>query len=210
MIKCTFIIACCVYLFAFATSDNAPILLDGQINAAEWAGAKEYPLTNGGQLFMIRKADDLYLGIKGYAQGWAHVYVSRQDTIRVLHASAALGDQLYTKINDKWKLQSRFNWQLRDDVYNNDLAQQQSRYYHQYGWCANNNNTGDKNTLEFRINLHSYDTASLKIAVVFTADAKLYCFYPAGLTDDTLLQNLVVGNPADSLRFNISEWMKMQ
>ena len=77
------------------------ISLDGVINKKEWANAREYPLSKeypsskGGKLLILRRDNVLYLGIQGGSPGWSHVYLHRNDSVSVLHASAALGDQLY-------------------------------------------------------------------------------------------------------------------
>jgi len=195
---------------SFCKTDDTDIKLDGVINNAEWAGAREYDLSSGGRLYVIIKEKVAYLGIKGNDPGWAHVYLHRNDSVKVLHASAALGAQLYTYKNETWKLQKKFNWEVRESVYDEILKQKQDAYYKKNGWCANNNNTGDKTTLEFKINIDYTGTAEPRFAVLYTADAKSLSFYPAGLTDNTLLKELVSGSNPDDLQFRPETWEKLK
>ena len=196
-------------LAQFTGIDDDNIRLDGMISKTEWAGASEYDLSSGGKLYVLRKGNDLYLGIKGTDPGWAHVYLHWKDSVRVLHASAALGDQVYIQ-RENWKLQKKFNWELREFVYDEKLVQKQEAYFKKNGWCANNNNAGDKKTLEFRIDLARHGNTELRFASLYTADAKNLSYYPSTLTDNTLLQDLVSGSNPDNLQFKTSDWVKVK
>jgi hypothetical protein len=129
------------------------IQLDGVINDNEWKDAKEHQLVGGGKLWISRKGRELYIALKGEKQAWAHVYLVHKDTVRVLHASAALGEAKYVEQNNLWRPVETFTWDLRDRVYNNELAGKQKGYYQQHGWVANNNNTGNGMTFEFKLDL---------------------------------------------------------
>jgi hypothetical protein len=196
-------------LSSFTGINDDGIRLDGMISKNEWAGANEYNLSSGGKLYMLRKADQLYLGIKGTGPGWAHVYLHWKDSISVLHASAALGYQVYVQ-KENWKLQKKFNWEVREYVYDEKLVQKQEAYFKNNGWCANNNNAGDKVTLEFRIDLARFGNDGLRFAALYTADAKALSYYPSTLSDNTLLQDLVSGGNPDNLQFKTADWVKVK
>jgi hypothetical protein len=110
-------IAAIVIITSFK-SDPDPIQLDGIISDNEWKGAKQYGLSNGGKLLMKKNNNDLYLALVAEKKAWAHVYLSHNDTVSVLHASAALGEAKYVKENNLWRVVQSFNWQLRDRLYN--------------------------------------------------------------------------------------------
>ncbi len=203
-----------ILLFILATSfvfvNDEAINLDGKISKTEWAGAKEYDLSSGGKLYILRKEETLYFGIVGNSPGWSHIYLYWKDSVKVLHASAALGDQLYANEKGSWKLQKKFTWELREFEYDEKLIQKQASYYTKNGWCANNNNTGNKITLEYKIDLKRFGNAEVKFAALFTSDAKALSYYPTELNDNTLLEKLVSGNNPDSLHFKPETWTKIK
>ncbi|HEY6502813.1 MAG TPA: hypothetical protein VIZ28_02450 [Chitinophagaceae bacterium] len=186
---------------SFASVNDEIIKLDGKISKTEWNGAKEYDLSSGGKLYLLRKEETLYFGIKGNSPGWAHIYLYWKDSVKVLHASAALGDQLYVNEKGNWKLQKKFTWEIREFEYGEKLIQKQASYYTKNGWCANNNNTGDKITLEYKVDLKKFGNIEVKFAALFTSDAKSLSYYPIELNDNTLLEKLVSGSSPDNLQF---------
>jgi hypothetical protein len=195
---------------SFIVNPNDKIKLDGIISKDEWAGAEEHDLSSGGKLYIIRQAGTLYIGIKGNAQGWAHVYLHWKDSVKVLHASAALGDLLYVQEKESWNRKNKFNWEVRERVYDETLMRKQEAYFNKNGWCANNSNTGDKTTLEFKIDLERYGNTELRIAALHTVDAKSLSAFPAGLNDDTLLKELVSGAGPDNVYFKPGAWEKIK
>lgn len=186
------------------------IKLDGKISKSEWAGAKEYNLSSGGKLYVLCKAETLYFGVKGNSPGWAHIYLYWKDSVRVLHASAGLGDQLYVNEKDNWKLQKAFSWENHKFEYGERLIQKQNSYYLKNGWCANNNNTGDNITLEYKVDLKRFGDIEVKFAALFTSDAKSLSYYPGELNDNTLLEKLVSGSSPDNLQFKTQTWAKIK
>lgn len=195
---------------SFVSINNETIILDGKISKTEWAGAKEFSLSSGGKLYILRKEETLYFGITGKSHGWAHIYLNWEDSVKVLHASAALGDQLYANEKGNWKLQKEFTWELREFEYNEKLIQKQASYYAKNGWCATNNNTGDKITLEYKIDLKRFGNAEVKFAALFTSDAKALSYFPTQLDDNTLLEKLVSGSNPDNLHFKPETWTKIR
>ncbi|HUR66389.1 MAG TPA: hypothetical protein VMZ03_08540 [Chitinophagaceae bacterium] len=200
------IILITILVTSFVSVNDEAIKLDGKISKGEWIGAQEYNLSSGGKLHILRKDETLYLGIAGNSPGWAHIYLNWKDSVKVLHASAALGDQLYTNEKGDWKLQKKFAWELREFEYSENLVQKQAAYYTKNGWCANNNNTGDKITLEYKIDLRSFGNAEVRFAALFTSDAKKLSYYPTDLNDNTLLEKLVSGSDPDHLHFKPNTW----
>src|SRR5690242_5877828 len=69
--------------------------IDGVISPGEWNDAGDFHLAGGGELRIKRDAKYLYLALSGVANGFAQIYLAYGDTIRVLHASAALGEIRY-------------------------------------------------------------------------------------------------------------------
>lgn len=190
-------------------TNDTEIKLDGLITKEEWLGAKEYKLSTGEPLYILYQDQSMYIGIKANLQGWAHVYLQHEGQVIVLHASAALGKQIYKLEGDAWKLQEKFNWELRDVAYDEKLKQKQTEYLNKNGWCANNSNAGDKKTLEFKIDLSKFGKDKARFAVLHTSDAKSISYYPQELSDNTLLKELVSGGAVDNLDFRTNTWVKV-
>src|SRR5215203_2573652 len=88
------------------TAKNEPIKLaptggavtiDGKIEDAEWQGAPVFELAGGGRVFFKTDGEYLYVGVRGTAKGWSHLYLNQGEntSVSVMHASAALGMTLY-------------------------------------------------------------------------------------------------------------------
>lgn len=199
-----------VLVVSFTAKQDDPVKLDGMINKTEWTGAAEHELSHGTKLYMLRRGETLYVGIRGANPGWAHIYLHWEDSVKVLHASAALGEQLYTRNKDSWKLQKKFNWEVRDAVYDEALVQKQAAYYAANGWAANNNNTGDKVTLEYKIDLKRPGKNGIRFAALYTADAKALAHFPLTLNDNTILPGLVAGNAPEDLHFAPATWFEIR
>jgi hypothetical protein len=191
-------------------SKTSKIQLDGVISEAEWKGAKEFDLAGGGKLMMKKENNELYVAMISGKKGWAHVYLSHKDTVRVLHASAALGEARYVKENSWWRTIQSFKWELRDREYNDELVKKQEEHYLQYGWAANNNNTGNGMTFEFKLDLSRTDNNPALFACAAVEIPMNIHYFPSSLNDNTILQRLVQGNTPDSLQFNTASWEKIR
>lgn len=186
--------------------------LDGITSSGEYAGGQHYSVQGKGDVYIKQDNNKLHVALTSQARIWSHVYLFSQDTISVFHASAALGEIIYVKNGDQWSSRGRFNYTVRDTVYDDVLRAKQDTYLKQKGWVANNNNTGDGKTLEFTFDLTRWDrnnpNGDLRMAFVFMSDIKRPMFYPEGLKDDTLMETLLYGgDPPDGLTFNVQDWM---
>lgn len=198
-----------ILTIAFIPANNA-IQLDGVISDNEWKDAKEYNLSGGGKLLMKKENKDLYVAMAGNKKAWAHVYLHQTDTIHVIHASAALGVAKYIKQNNWWRNIQSFQWELREEIYNEELIKKQQAHYLKYGWVANNNNMGNGMTFEFRLNLSRIDDIPVSFACVLAEVPLDLHYFPRSLTDNTVLPQLVQGDTPDSLKFVPATWEKIK
>lgn len=189
----------------FIDAGNA-IKLDGVISDGEWKDAKEYDLTGGGKLMLKKENSDLFVAMVAGKKGWAHVYLSHSDTVKVLHASAALGEALYVKRDNLWRTVQSFKWELRDRVYNDELVKKQQDHYRQFGWVANNNNTGNGMVFEFKLDLSRTDNNPAPFACAVIENSMEVHYFPSTLKDNTVLQRLLQGYTPDSLQFTPGSW----
>jgi hypothetical protein len=71
-------------------------------------------------------------------------------------------------------------------------------------WVANNNNTGNKNEIEFKVRPHG--DGPVRVAVIFTEGESGRCFFPESLSDATINDDLVRGNTPADLKFDPVQW----
>lgn len=215
MLRSVFLMISIGVLFA-AISAQAPVevhfgkavTIDGTIADAEWADASAFDLTNGGRLLLKHDGTYLYVGVRGTAKGWCHIYVARDSRVEVLHASAALGRVIY-KPDEKrlWQSSDSYTWELRDRTVNDETRMKMDRYLAANGWVAGNSNMGEGVDMEFKIVRAS---GAVSIAVVHTADGKAMSFFPEKLADDTLKRELVRGEVPAGLTFDPAKWARLE
>lgn len=181
------------------------ITIDGKIDDAEWKGASAFPAKNGGTVFFAYDGNYLFVGVRGPEQGWSHLYVSEGDEVLVYHASAALGMTSYRPDKAaKWQSSNPFLWELRERVINPELQKKMNDYLAKNFWVANNNNTGNRNEIEFKIKPRG--DKPVRVGVVFAVGETGRYFFPETLRDDTLKEELVRGNTPPDLKFEPGGW----
>jgi hypothetical protein len=183
------------------------VVIDGKIEDAEWKGASSFPAKNGGTVFFGYDGNYLFVGVRGPAQGWSHLYVNEGEDARVhvYHASAALGMTTYRPDkNGKWQFSNSFSWELRDRVINPEMQKKMDDYLAKNFWVANNNNTGNRNEIEFKIKLRG--DKPVRVGIVFAVGETGRYFFPETLRDDTVKEELVRGNTPPDLKFEPAQW----
>jgi len=185
------------------------VVIDGKIEDAEWKGASSFPEKNGATVFFGYDGNYLFVAVRGPApaQGWSHLYVNEgEDTgVLVYHASAALGMTTYRPGKDgKWQASNPFSWELRDPVINPEVQKKMDDYLVKNFWVANNNNTGNRNEIEFKVKLRS--DKPVRVGIVFAVGETGRYFFPETLSDDTLKEALVRGSTPPDLKFEPAQW----
>lgn len=206
-----FMVLISVMLFAFRPGNIEDIRCDGVIDKKEWEGAIEHSLTDGGRMLYKRQENVLYIAMISKAKSWGHVYISDGESIKILHASAALGSIPYKNSNGAWVCTDTvFKWEFRDRIFNDESSAKMNEYYKKNGWVANNINIGDGKTIEFKIALTSMSKRIEHIAFVMADyDVKLQ-WHPSTLNDDTVLPKLVQGYAGTNMNFKPNTWMKIE
>lgn len=183
------------------------VTTDGKMEDAEWKGAPSFPMKNGGTAFFRYDGEYLYVGVRGPAQGWSHLYINEgADTgVLVYHASAALGSTTYRPGKDgKWQSSNSFSWELRDRIFGPELQKKMDDYLAKNFWVANNSNTGNKNEIEFKVKPRG--DKPVRVGLVFAIGEKGRYYFPETLSDDTIKDDLVRGNTPADLKFDPVQW----
>jgi hypothetical protein len=166
------------------TPSPSPLVIDGTINPGEWSAAESYEMTGGGDLFLLREGEMLYLAVSGSRPGvlGANVYVSRGDQVWILHISAALGTAEYTRQGESWSLVRNFYWQCRTVGNDQAAVDEREAYFEAEGWSAPNARTGVSNHLEMQLKIQPDTRLAISLLV---PSAVVPFVWPRGVEDDT-------------------------
>jgi hypothetical protein len=204
---CGLCAAGCVAAQVVAVPPGSAVILDGVLEDAEWRTAREEPLTGGGSVFLMHDDAHLYIGLRGLAEGWSHVYLPEGDDVRVLHASAALGSVRYEPdAAGAAQPDHPFSWALRDTSLG-EAAAERAAFLDEHGWVASTGRMGRPNEIEFKVAKSALQEG--RLAVVFASDAKAPQYWPSTLSDDTLEADLLFGNTPEDLGFQPATWARL-
>jgi hypothetical protein len=68
------------------------------------------PMTGGGEVSIRRDGEDLRVSVRGRRAGLASLCIGDHSRVRILHASAAVGEATYEREGERWALKSGFVW----------------------------------------------------------------------------------------------------
>jgi hypothetical protein len=183
--------------------------LDGSIGDSEWAQALQQDLAGGGHLYLQHHDNYLYVAMRGLEPGWGHVYVLDGDSLRVLHASAALGMVVYHQHSgEPSPLKRGFEWEMRDPGMNPEAQNARMAYLDKHGWVATTGGMGTSEDVEYQIDKRLLESASV-LAVVYAATPEAPLYWPPSLHDATLNADLIRGAPPDLETFYPTGWQSI-
>lgn len=130
-----------------AGESESGVVVDGTIDANEWAGAVVEVMNDGTEVRFLQNDGYVYVAIAGAEVGAVNVLLAAGDVVRVLHSSAALGSALYERDGDAWVLVSDFDWCCRsgtDDTARTELLTRE-------GWQASIGYAGEAGHVEYQV-----------------------------------------------------------
>ncbi|MBL8517803.1 MAG: hypothetical protein JNM76_12640 [Betaproteobacteria bacterium] len=193
---------------ASAAAQAARPVIDGSIDREEWKGAQRHALIGGGELLILRQADELFVAVRGGARGLASLCIGNKDQVEVLHASAALGTAVYSRHDRSWLRGTAFDWKVRDRAALADqLAAERESYFAEHQWIANASSTESPDR-EFHIRLNS-NRRQLGVAFFDTA-TKGASHWPADAADSCVDSELLRGEAPKLLKFNPWRWYELK
>ena len=163
--------------------------IDGRIDEAEWAGAITREMSNGGQVRILARGEFVYVAVRGPRAGLASLCAAKGSTVRILHASAAVGEARYERDGSAWKQASGFEFKLRDAPRaGRPTAAESADYLRTAGWVANASVTGSPDR-EFQI--RAADVDSLGVTFLGTSEPMAVSYWPATVADDCRSLSLI-------------------
>jgi hypothetical protein len=165
-------------------------------------------LEGGGDVAVRRAVDALHVTVTGPRAGLASLCVGNESRVRILHASAAVGDALYERTGDAWVLKRGFEWKLRDSGTDPPAAEASDEFFATSGWTANPSRTGAPRR-DFTIAL-SADVRFVGVAFLSTGDPMAVSHWPSSIDDDCRAVKVAQGYLPETARFTPQRWHKVQ
>lgn len=188
--------------------------IDGQMNAGEWVDAHIVTLPDSGKVMFARDLQHLYAVIRFPKRGIGSLCVRKNDRVRILHASAALGTATYTQNGDVWQLEESFRFEQQEGDSSGSAKQKRADFLAHHGWVASTvSMDGDETAtfLEYKIRLDLFDAdrPMLGVAGMLLESNQKLILLPENLDDGCHSPELIRGLPPKQLEFNSSEWLRL-
>jgi hypothetical protein len=191
-----------------------PPVIDGRLDEAEWQGSVPQRLTDETVVRFQHDGRHLFLGIRSSRPGFASVCVAGPDTVRVYHASAALGSVAYERSAGAWVTGDReFAYAMRNPDLTEAARRERSEYLSRHGWVASTFRMGGGLEQELQVSLERV-SGMTGIAVAFfipSGDTGTVVTWPATLAPDDGCgdERLVRGSVPSPLRFEPDRWARL-
>ena len=163
------------------------------------------PLVGGGDVSIAREGENWRVTVIGPRAGLASLCLAEGSRVRILHASAAVGEGVYERAGDEWKLMSGFDFKLRDTRKGPDPTDADRRgYLAAMGWVANADNSGER-PREFIIR-SSRSPQFLGVTFLATSEPMTVSHWPASMDDGCREIKIAQGYLPPTARFQPERW----
>lgn len=190
---------------------STPAVIDGRMDDTEWEGSALQRLSDGTVIRLRHDGRHLFLGVESSQPRFASVCIARVDSVRVFHASAALGSVTYARSPREWVTTEReFAYGMRNSDLGEQARRERSVYLSRHGWLASTFRMGDGLVQELQFSLAQV-SGMTGIAVAFfvvSGDTGSVVTWPGTLGPDDGCGNeqLVRGSVPPRLRFGPDGW----
>jgi hypothetical protein len=140
--------------------------IDGRIDSTEWRGSAVEQLANGLTVRLRHDGQHLFIGVSSTEEGFPSVCAVKGDTIRILHASAALGAVSYGRAAGQqgseaiWSSgDTAFVYGMRNVALNEQAAGERREYLAEHRWVASTFRMGQGRAHEVQMSLALLDGA---------------------------------------------------
>ena len=165
------------------------------------------PLAGGGDVSLREQQGVLHVTVTGPGAGLASLCVADDTRVRILHASAAVGEATYERSGESWALKSTFDFKLRDTRTGPPSEQERAGYFSASGWVANASRAGDPKR-EFRIRL-SEAVHFLGVTFFTTNEPMTVSYWPASMDDDCRAVRVAQGFLPEAAEFRPATWHRL-
>jgi hypothetical protein len=188
------------------------VVIDGTLEEAEWRGSAVVRRPEG-EVLLRHDGKYLYIGVRTTRRGFPSMCFARGDTVRVAHASFALGEVVYTRTGTSWRLDAPFAWDAPARTLGPEADQRRARFLMEHGWIGSTVPMGNPRHAEMQIALDQLDPRELRIGVAFFMEdegrGEGVASWPRGRRDDCANDRLVRGYAPERLTFRKKSWTKL-
>lgn len=163
-----------------------------------------YEMAGGGTVSLRRDGDRLLVTVTGPGAGLASLCLGDESRVRILHASAAIGQATYEKSGASWALSERFVFTLRETRTGPPPDADQRAYFDATGWVANANNAGTA-PREFAIRVDPR-ARFLGVAFYTTSGPGTVSYWPPTMSDDCAAVKVAQGFLPATASFRPDTW----
>jgi hypothetical protein len=187
-------------------------VIDGTLEEAEWRGSAVVRRPDG-DVLLRHDGKYLYVGVRAVRRGFPSVCFARGDTVRVAHASFALGEVVYTRNGISWRLGAPFAWEAPARTLGPETDHRRARFLAEHGWIGSTVPMGNPRHAEMQIALDQLDPRELRIGIAFFMDdegrGEGIASWPRALRDDCGNDRLVRGYAPQRATFRKKTWTKL-
>ena len=190
-----------------------PVTIDGRIDDAEWNNALRIEHPVGTVVRLIRDDAHLFVAITSDRPGFVSLCLARNDTIHVLHASAALGAVTYRPSGGTWSSpDSAFRYSMRNRALDENARRERAAYLSDNGWVATTVSMTEGRSQEMQIALARFSPPFALALGRFLLGGAGGEAWPSTLstTDGCVEPQLVRGDVPRELRFNPVNWLRVE
>ena len=188
---------------------GTPPIINGRISNEEWAGSAESRLSDESRVLLRHDGRFLYVAVVGAKPGFPSVCVSRGDSVRILHSSAALGSALYVRDGDEWQQRQKFTFALRSGDVGETGMKAIADYVGANGWVASNSSMSVSQR-EMQISLSMLDERDPRLALgYYVANDGPVLAWPQNAEDGCTAAKTVQGWLPPSLGFRSDGWARL-
>jgi hypothetical protein len=186
-------------------------VLDGLLEADEWAGALVDLLPNGDRVLVMRDKRYLYLGVHTHGSVVGSICVAHGDQVSVLHSSLALGKAVYRREGGTWRLSEGFDWEPWETMPGGNTLERLGNYLEGEGWAANTGYMGDGEALEYQIAIPDEGFRFAVAYLLFGEDVagEQILSWPREAKDGCANAELITSAAPRSLAFSPGNWVEV-
>ena len=168
----------------------------------------QMPMIGGGEVTLQQDGDELRMTVTGPRAGLASLCVGNESRVRILHASAALGEATYERSADRWVLKSGFEFKLRDTRTGPPSDADRALYLSTMGWVANASRAGDA-PRAFTVRL-TERIRFVGVTFLATGEPMALSHWPASMDDGCREVKIAQGYLPDSAQFRPAGWHRLK
>jgi hypothetical protein len=178
------------------------VVLDGAISLVEWQGAAQHDIAPGSTMRWQHDGRALTLALQGPPQFYS-LCIVHGDTLRVLHASAALGTATYRKTDGegRWTRVADFDFSTRGMTSDEHAAR--------FGWAGSVQGSSGSFDREYRLPV-SWIRPGVRMSLGSVGVMGGAHQWPPGASDDCQSQSLAFGRTPATVAVHPERWADVE